>query len=175
MNNPQAPTDSFKDPAGFNSLKANFKAAVNKRLDTQTLEWLYIVPASIVIPAGEGADVLSDVKADAHFQCQMVTGNYTTLAAGPVDDGTNHCTVRISDASNDLRLMDSPVPLDLFLSPGRVLSAGIAGDPSNALFYPVPFFHTFTASGGILCEFQNQSDYANTVNLLFIGKKLRAR
>lgn len=170
--NPMMPDDTLG--ADFPVLRANFENRVQRRLDLQTLEWLYWIPMRVLVPAEAGFDTQIDIKSDAHFQCHYITGDYTTIS-DDVDQGTNLCTVRISDGSNDLKLMNSAVPLDLMLSPGRVRFPGVAGDPSGQLFYPFPFFHTFGANGAILAEFQNSGLTANKVNLLFVGKKLRAR
>jgi hypothetical protein len=83
-------------------------------------------------------------------------------------------SVRFSDASNDLKLSDAFVPLNLMFSPGRVLSAGVAGNASNSLFYPFPFEHIFPASGGIGIEGANAGTFQNVANFLFWGFKLRA-
>lgn len=159
----------------FRELRANFLAGLVKKLDLQTLEYLYWIPMRVTVPAGAGADRLIDIKSDAHFDCDYITGNFQTLGAGGADDGSNHVTVRISDNSNDLKLMNSAVPLDLICSPGRVRTPGVAGDPSNGLFYPFPFKHIFGATGGILAEFQNDSATDIVVNLLFVGVKKRIK
>ena len=165
-------TDTLSN--NFGNLKANFQAGVVKKMDYQTLEWLYFIPMRVTVPASSGYDEQIDIKSDAHFQCEYITGDFTTKSGG-VDVGVNQVTVRISDGANDLKLMNSAVPLDLFLSPGRVLAAGVAGNPSGNLFYPFPFKHVFAANGGILAEFQNAGTTDNIVNLLFVGKKLRVR
>jgi len=159
----------------FEKLKADFMQENQRALDMQTLRWLYFIPVHSVISANDGDDQQVDIKSDAHFKCLWVTGDYTTIGAEQADVGACQITVRVSDASQDLKLMNSAVPLDLFLSPGRVLNPGIAGNPSNSLFNPFPFGHIFAANGGILCEFQNAAGGENAVNLLFVGLKLRAR
>lgn len=165
------PMQGTLSPA-FPILKKNFDADVTHRLDMQTLEWLYWIPMRVVVPASSGADGDVDIKSDAHFECFYVTGDYTTKSGG-VDVGVNQMTVRISDKSSDLKLMNSSVPLNLFLSPGRSLVAGVAGNPSSSLFYPFPFHHIFGSSGGILAEFDNVGTTENIANLLFVGRKLR--
>ncbi len=163
---------------GYAALKANFMAEVSRKLGMRTLEWLYVIPARIVVPAGAGGpDLTIDIKRDAHFECFFVTGDFTTLTddEGTVDDGLNHISLRFSDGSNDLKLMDNFVPANLFLSPGRTLAPGVTGNPTNQLFYPFPFYHIFPANGGIVIESQNSGGAENVVNLLFWGKKLRAQ
>lgn len=160
----------------YEALKANFNADVERKLGLRNLEWIFAIPAQITVPANAGGpDLTIDIKRDAHFECFFITGSFTTLNAAGADDGTNHISLRISDGSNDLKLMDNFVPASLFLSPGRVLSAGVAGNPSNQLFYPFPFYHIFPANGAIIVESQNNGATANVINLLFWGRKLRAQ
>ncbi len=160
----------------YDALRANFMADVQRKLAMRSLEWLFAIPAQLVIPASGGHSIGIDIKSDAHFECFFITGDFTTQIAGndPPDDGANHCGIRISDGSNDLKLMENFAPANLFLSPGRVLAPGVTGNPSNQLFYPFPFYHIFPASGSIILEGQNSATAENTVNLLFWGKKLRA-
>ncbi len=172
----QSPQGIPSNIPDFDALRANFNAEVNQKLGLRQLEWLYTIPVQIAIPANSGApDVTVNIKSDAHFECFFITGDFTTLNVANADDGTNHVSVRISDGSNDLKLMDNFIPANLFLSPGRVLAPATAGNPSNNLFYPFPFYHIFPASGGIIIEAQNAGATANTLNLLFWGKKLRAK
>lgn len=160
----------------YNALKANFHAEVERKLGMRNLEWLYAIPAQITVPANAGGpDTTIDIKRDAHFECFFITGSFTTLNAAGADDGANHVSIRISDGSNDLKLMDNFIPASLFLSPGRVLAPGTAGNPSNQLFYPFPFYHIFPANGGIVIETQNGGATDNVLNLLFWGRKLRAQ
>ncbi len=189
MSNPYNPFymgeggESFQTPQGipvnvpgYAAMKANFMADVDRKLALRNLEWLYVIPAQITVPAsGGGPDLTIDIKRDAHFECFFITGNFTTLNVAGADDGVNHVSIRISDGSNDLKLMDNFVPANLFLSPGRTLSTGVAGNPTNQLFYPFPFYHIFPANGGIIVETQNNGATANVLNLLFWGKKLRAQ
>jgi len=158
----------------FEYLQANFDAAVLERLYDRRLEWFFVIPIRIVVPASGNNDVTVDIKSGAHFDSRFVTGDFTTLNVGPVDAGTNLMSARFTDASNDLKLSDAFVPLNLMLSPGRSLSAGVAGNASNSLFYPFPFEHIFPASGGIGIEVANAGTFQNVVNFLFWGKKLRA-
>lgn len=157
----------------FEYLKANFDAGVLERMLMRRLEWFFVIPARLVVPALGNLDLTIDIKSDAHFDCRFITGDFTTLNGG-ADAGTNFLSCRFTDASNDLKLSDAFVPLNLMLSPGRVISAGIAGNPSNQLFYPFPFEHVFPASGGIGLEVANSGSTINVSNLLFWGKKLRA-
>jgi hypothetical protein len=161
--------------SGYDAIKANFNAEVTRKLGLRQLEWLFCIPAQIIIPANAGGpDLTIDIKRDAHFECFFITGSFQTLNVAGADDGVNHVSIRISDGSNDLKLMDNFIPANLFLSPGRTLTPGVAGNPSNSLFYPFPFYHIFPANGGIIVESANNGATQNVLNLLFWGKKLRA-
>lgn len=171
----QTPQGIPSNLPNFPQLRANFNAEVDRKLGMRQLEWLFAIPVQIVVPANGGApDLTIDIKSDAHFECHYITGNFTTLNEAGADDGTNHISLRITDGSNDLKLMNNFIPANLILSPGRVLAAGVAGNPSSNLFYPFPFYHIFPASGGIVIESQNDGATDNVLNLLFWGKKLRA-
>jgi hypothetical protein len=154
---------------------AQFVAQLKKDQFYNDLHW---EPYSRIIPkqADGGIDEEIEIKSDFHFKVEYITGNFTTLIddgqGAALDDGTNHITLRVLDNSTELKLFRNPVALDLFLSPGRVLSSGIAGDPSGHLIYPIPFVHIFGAKGGIQLELRNNSDWENTVNLLFMGRAL---
>lgn len=162
-------------PEDFPEIRAQFDSDVEYRRAMQKLAWLYWIPIRMTIPANGEDDETLKIKSDAHFECHLITGDYTTLDVAGADSGVNAITVRISDQSNDLKLFNSAVPMNLFSSPGRVLSVGVLGNPSNSLFYPAPFYHIFGASGGILCEFYNSAATDNIVNLNFFGRKLRAK
>lgn len=161
-------------PDLLRQMQTNFDASILERVYGRKLEWLFVIPFQLTVAASGGADDEVAIRSDAHFDCDFITGDFTTLNAGPVDVGANLLSIRITDLSNDLKLMDDFIPLNLFLSPGRVLSPGVVGNPSASLFYPIPFKHLFPANGGIGVEAQNAGTAANTFNLLFWGRKLRA-
>lgn len=168
----------------YEQAQGDFKTYIAQQKLNQFFEWTFWKPFSISVPANSGIDKVLDIKADGHFNCELVTGNFTTLIDDPsnpgttIDDGANHLTIQILDGSDELRLFDGQIPLDLFLTPGRVLAAAppiITGNPSNALFYPTTFKHIFGAKGGIDLRFKNNSDVPNLVNLLFMGTKMLAQ
>lgn len=157
-----------------------FAAYIDQLKKDQFYDDLHWEPYSIEVPkfSEGGTDEPIKIKADYHFKCEYLTGNFTTLIddpgnpGTPLDDGTNHITLRLDDDSTDLKLFRNPVALDLFLSPGRVLASGTTGDPSGHLFYPIPFHHIFGAKGGIEISLRNNADWPNTVNFLFLGRAL---
>lgn len=121
------------------------------------------------------------------FLMQSFTGKYSTLVsdggqpAAAVDDGTNHLSVKIVDVTSAIDLFDDFVPLDLFLSPGRVRTPGVYVDaaggvpnPSNQLFWPMPFEYYFSSNAEINLEFRNNSDWSNTFDISFWGIRLKS-
>src|SRR5690606_4455428 len=173
MGEPATPQGIPTGIPNYDALRASFNADVSRKLGIRTLEWLFAIPLQLQIPASGGADISIDIKRDAHFECYFLTGSFTTLTGG-ADDGVNHVSIRISDGSNDLKLMENFIPANLFLSPGRALSSGIDGNPTNQLIYPFPFYPIFPANGSIIVEGANNGTTQNVLNLLFWGKKLRA-
>lgn len=160
---------------GFPDIRANFQMEVARKLGLRTLEWLFAIPFRMTVPANGNDDDQVDIKPDAHFECFYITGDFQTRNAAGADDGVNHISIRITDGSNDLKLMENFIPANLFLSPGRTLASGVAGNPTNQLFYPFPFHHIFPANGSIIIEATNNGATDNVLNLLFWGKKLRAK
>lgn len=174
MGEPSTPQGIPTGIPNYDALRASFNADVSRKLGIRTLEWLFCIPVQLTIPALGGADISIDVKRDAHFECYFITGDFQTRNVAGADDGVNHVSLRISDGSNDLKLMENFIPANLFLSPGRTLTTGVAGNPTNQLFYPFPFYHIFPANGSIIVEGANNGAFANVTNLLFWGKKLKA-
>jgi len=174
MGEPSTPQGIPTGIPNFDAIRASFNADVTNKLGLRQLEWLFVIPLQLTIPATGGADISIDIKRDAHFECFFITGDFTTRNVAGADDGVNHVAIRISDGSNDLKLMENFVPANLFLSPGRTLFPGVAGNPTNQLFYPFPFYHIFPANGSIIVESTNNAATSNILNLLFWGKKLRA-
>jgi len=123
--------------------------------------------------AGGSITIPVAISADAHFRCMSFTGSFTTLGAGGADDGVNHLSCRLEDTGRSLRLFDDFIPLSLFMSPGRSRAAGIAGDASNQLFFPIDFDYTFLANSTIELNLQNDSVTANTFQWCFHGTKYR--
>jgi len=125
---------------------------------------------SKVVPAGDSATIELGVSASHDFECLTITGTYTTdEIAG--DDGVCKLAATLVDNGSNTILWKNPVNLALILSPGRVRSSGIAGDPSNQLFWPQTMEHLFEATSLILVEIFNSGDKDNTVFMNFEGNK----
>jgi hypothetical protein len=158
--------------ANENVLRLKFKSYIDKILLVRQLEDLYLIPFSATIAAGQTLDTTITIPNSDHFQCDHITGSFTTIQGG-VDDGICRLSMQITDRSQDRKLSNALIPLNLLLSPGRRLSTGVAGDPSQQLFYAREYDHLFPANGGISLNISNSASSSNTVELLFIGRNLR--
>lgn len=133
------------------------------------------------VPAGTSKLSKVSVSSLGAFYCQYLTGHYETLSLSGedvVDDGTDHLRGKLSDGSNQRQLFNDYVPLDLFLTPGRVKSSqsvNVLTDPvSNNLFYPQPFQYLFTINSDILFDVKNDSDVQLDYAIVFHGIRLLA-
>lgn len=112
------------------------------------------------------------IDSNAHFLSTALYLSYTTLAAGPVDTGAPQINVRISD-NGKYFLADDFVAIETIAVPGRVRSAGIAGDVSQGLNVPgFELLYPWAANTQAEFEFQNQSDFANVVNVTLAGYRI---
>lgn len=114
-----------------------------------------------------------------HFFCQYITGSFSTLAspaAALVDTGVNYLKGQLIDGAGQKKLMNEPIPLDLWLSPGRrrdATSTTVLTDPvSNSLFYPIEFEYMFTKNSEIQLDVYNTSDEDNYLEICFHGIRI---
>lgn len=150
-------------------------------LRLQNLQYSEKLLLTDTVPAGGQQMGQVNISSLGDFFCLYMTGHFTTLAspaAAIVDTGVNYLRGKMIDASNQRPLFNDYVPLDLFLSPGRVksaLSTTVLTDPaSNQLFYPQPFQYQFTVNSQILFDVKNDSDEANTYEIVFHGVRFPA-
>lgn len=113
------------------------------------------------------------------FMCLFITGHFETLqlvALAITDTGVSFLRGKLIDGSNQRQLFNDFIPLDLFLSPGRVKSSNsvnVATDPvSNNLFYPLQFQYLFAENSEILFDVKNDSDTVLKYELVFHGIRL---
>lgn len=156
----------------------------SEAIAVQQLQYPDKIPFSGNIPAGQSLVLRANVSSLGIFICQRITGDFETKTldgATIVDDGI--CRLRAKLTINDNRALFSDfVPLNLFLTPGRVRAAGIyyknaAGtiqaDPSTSLFYPNEFVNSFSMNTDILFEIKNSSTADNYVNILMSGIRIK--
>lgn len=151
----------------------------------QQLQYPDKLPFSGNIPAGQSLVLRANVSTVGIFLCQRITGDFETKVldgAAVVDDGI--CRLRAKMTINDNRALFSDfVPLNLFLTPGRVRAPGvlwknaaatIQADASTSLFYPNEFMNAFNISTDILIEIKNTSTADNYVNIVLHGLRIKA-
>jgi len=125
------------------------------------------------VPANSTRLCKTNISNYGHFFCMFITGTFSTLDAGPVDNGINHLSGQMIDGAGQRKLFNDRVPLDLWLSPGRrkdiTVAAAAAG---NNLFYPIEFEYLFTANSDILLDVANNAAIANSFEICFHGIRI---
>ena len=162
----------------------------------QTTQYSEKIPLTGSIPAGSGVYLLkTNVSNLGHFKCQRITGRYETLgiynvttgaidnAGSIIDDGICHIRASLQDGAGQRIMFSDFVPLDLFLSPGRMRTSTAANnlvtktniskaDPAPQLFYPDEFNYTFQANSDILLYCKNDSNQAINIDIAFHGIRI---
>ena len=146
---------------------------VDKTFGLQRQQKYEILPMSGTVPATSNSIVKASVSNQGHFYCLFVTGSFTTLVAGPADDGVNHLRGKLF--SNNDPLFNAYVPFDLFLSPGRRKAAVVPGAAAgNNLFLQFPLEFLFPANTDIIMDTINDGDFANAFDIAFVGIRCSA-
>lgn len=147
-----------------------------KILSIQNLQYSEKLLLEDTVPANTSKLGKVSISSLGHFYCQYFTGHFETLVLDGVDitdDGISHLRAKLSDGSNQRQLFNDYVPLDLFLTPGRVKSSNsvsVSTDPvSNNLFYPQVFQYMFSINSDILFDVKNDSDTPIDYAIVFHG------
>lgn len=141
---------------------------------------------SDTVPAGEQRRQKVDISHIGDFVCFYITGSYTTLySTGEYNVDNGVCSLRgqLIDGTGMRKLFNDFIPLDLWLSPGRIKTnvaanvlsdegAILRADPAQQLFYPFEFQHLFDVNSTIVMDCKNDSTSANTYSLCFHGIRL---
>lgn len=128
-----------------------------------------------VCVAGRETPLICHVSSLGHFYSLFITGSFTTLQLddGATDYAVNYLRGQLVDGSNNTKLFNDYVPLNLWLTPGRVLSplaVNIATAKSpDSLFFPIELEYLWTVNGDIICNIKNDSDVDLTAKILFHG------
>jgi hypothetical protein len=145
-------------------------------LKMQNLQYQEKLLLEDTVPASSSKLGKISISSLGHFYCQFLTGHFETLSldeAAIKDDGVSHLRAKFSDGSNQRQLFNDYVPLDLFLTPGRVKSSDsttLLTDPvSNNLFYPQIFQYLFAVNSDILVDVKNDSDVELDYAIVFHG------
>lgn len=155
-----------------------------KLRDIQSYQYSEKLILSDIVPAGQNHTAFVSLSNLGDFFCQVITGHYATLqsVAGPfiVDDGISHLRGLLSDQAGQKKLFNDYIPLDLWLSPGRVKNINATNNlaaanganqasPSNQLFIPVEFEYVFSANSGIQLDCINDSNADIQYEICFHG------
>lgn len=130
--------------------------------------WPVKYPVTLSVAPNVDAQEQAEIPANSHFLCQRITGTFTTLDGG-ADIGVNQISFKVFDTGKSLPQFENFIDANLVLTPGRIRSAGVAGDPGNQLFYPDEFIHVFSATSKIQVTARTESDDTNSLKLVFHG------
>ena len=109
-------------------------------LSLQGRQKLDVLVLTGIVPALGSTLAKVTVSNLGHFYAYFATGKFSTLGAGPADDGISHLSGKLIDGGTARPIFNDFVPLDLWLTPGRAKDAlAPAGAASNNLFVPIPF------------------------------------
>ena len=156
----------------------NLLKILQTRLDTnklfavqnsQNVEALYMTGS---VPASGTILLKTTVSNKGHFWCTHVTGSYTTASNAQTDDGICHLKGKLMDGGTSRPIFNDYVPLNLWLTPGRVMSIAGSGSASNNLFIPMVLDYLFSANTDIQLDCTNDVAYAQTVNIIFWGVRV---
>lgn len=161
-----------------NKINAN---AVKDLQITQHFNAIYIEGSVPALAAGGMLTATTKITSYGDFLCYRMTGKYSTLVAGPADDGTCHLKMTIRDGTGGVDIFEDFIPLDLFCSPGRVRTMGVLADaaggvpnPTQQLFYPMPLEYIFRANNDLTLQVKNDATYANNFSIAFWGVRLKS-
>lgn len=154
-----------------------------KIIKIQNIQYSEKLILTDTVPANQSLLGKIAISSLGNFLCQFITGHFETLlftvpnGGGHIeDDGISHLRGKMVDGSNQRQLFNDYVPLDLFLSPGRIKSNSsvnfLTDPPSNNLFYPQPFQYMFTVNSEILFDVKNDSNTPIKYELVFHGIRL---
>ncbi len=150
-----------------------------KIIEMQNIQYSEKLILTDTVPGNQSLLGKIAISSLGNYFCQFLTGHFETLAdveETVIDDGISHLRGKMSDGSNQRQLFNDYIPLDLFLSPGRVksnASALVTTDPvSNNLFYPQPFQYMFTVNSEILFDVKNDSNTPIKYEIVFHGVRL---
>lgn len=125
--------------------------------------WPAKYPITLSVTPTDGAQDEAEIPSNTSFLCQRITGSFTTLSDGD-DVGVNQLSMKLFDTGKSLPQFQNFIDCNLILTPGRVRSAGVTGDPGQQLFYPDEFIHVFEKTSKI--QVQARSIATSDTNIL---------
>jgi hypothetical protein len=142
------------------------------------------------IAEGQSGTAKVEVGTAGTIVTMRMAGYFTTLdkvAGSVIDDGICHLRGQLIDTDKNLALFNDFIPLNIFLSPGRMkaktaqvagvdtavanyLTAGGGADaaaPSANLYEPQEFTHPFTVNSYIRIDVKNDAACSNKFAIYF--------
>ena len=138
---------------------------IGKMVELQNIQYSDKVLLADIIPANSSK--LTKVHINGgHFMSERITGHYETISKngdGPVvDDGFCHLRGKLRDESCNRDLFSDYIPLDLFLTPGRIKSVSssdfFTAVTPNSVFWPDSFKYVWQDNSDISFEVKNDSN-----------------
>lgn len=168
---------------------------LNKKIDSRNLfdiqryQYSEKIVLEDTVAAGSSKMGKVGVSNIGHFLCLYITGKFTSLKTGGagngIDTGISYLKGLLYDGAGQRKLFNDYVPLDLWLSPGRVRNAtasntyqpdGVIGiaPASNQLYLPIEFEYLFQANSDILLDVKNSSDKSIDYSICFHGIRIKS-
>lgn len=141
------------------------------------------------VPASSSKMGKVSISNVGHFLCQYITGKFTTNHTGGagagIDTGISYLKGLMFDGAGQRKLFNDYIPLDLWLSPGRVRNSTatntfspdgviVTSSASNHLYVPVEFEYLFQANSDILFDVKNSSDVSIDYSICFHGIRIKS-
>lgn len=169
----------------------------------QNAEYEDKILLSDTVPANSQKMGTVSISTLGDFKCYQVAGHFEThkiitltdTTPITIDDGMNHLRGQLEDSCGNRKLMNDFIPLNLWLTPGRVIKIthepvnafsdaldsglppyaikAVRASASNNLFYCVPFKYLFSANSNIMFNVINDSNAPISYELLFFGTRRR--
>jgi len=133
------------------------------------------LPVSGTVAAGATTPYTLEISPKGTFLCLAITGRFSTLTAAATDSGVCALKTSWSNGNGRIYIDDSqPLYLDCLLTPGRVRTAGVTGDPSGQLQFPgMPWIAFFAPKDVLTFKVQNEAAYQNTFQIALQGVWLK--
>lgn len=169
----------------------NARLSAQSKFALQQKQYSEKIVLSDSVPAGTTKLCRTNVSNLGHFLCLRITGSFETLTVVTysqtdkiIDDGVSHLRCQLQDGAGQRIMFNDYVPMELFLSPGRRLSANAENNLNavtnyaarsqapNQLNYPDEFEYLFSANSDILLSVKNDSNTTIAFDILFHGVRI---
>ena len=150
------------------------------------------------VPANTEKLGKASISSLGHFLSLFITGHFTCSKSitdsisnvSIIDDGISHLRGQLVDGTGNRKLFSDYIPLDMFLSPGRIKSStnvnnyttvldgsttaviATVADKSDSLFLPMEFKYIFAINTEILFYVKNDSNTPVSYAITFHGFRL---